>query len=162
MSWLPTKKRASAGTLRLKTPAVREKPVCFCYWERFPSSSSNLRPDSREHCAETRTDFIAVAIRANGPEDDLRHRGDSHHLVVVSQRPAHHFGVERDSVDHPVEAGRGEDLLPPGRLLHPERGGGRRGTANQKTVSLQWEELKQLFPPTSLTDYKLMGRLSME
>lgn len=118
--------------------------------------------------AETRTDFIAVAIGANGPEDDLRHRGDSHHLVVVSQRPAHHFGVERDSVDHPVEAGRGEDLLPPGRLLHPERGGGKktslnissRGTANQETVSLQWEELKQLF--SSLTDYKLTGRLSME
>lgn len=138
MSWLPTKKRASAGTLRLKTPAGREKPVCFCfcYWERFPSSS-NLRPDSREHCAETRTDFIAVAIRANGPEDDLRHRGDSHHLVVVSQRPAHHFGVERDSVDHPVEAGRGEDLLPPGRLLHPERGGGKKEAGEGQPIRRQ-------------------------
>lgn len=144
---------------------------CFLLLGAFPEQL--IKPTSRflgKLCAETRTDFIAVAVGANGPEDDLRHRGDSHHLVIVSQRPAHHFGVERDSVDHPVEAGRGEDLLPPGRLLHPERGGGkrislnisrRRGTANQKTISLQWEELKQLFSP-SPTDYKLTGRLSME
>lgn len=71
--------------------------------------------------AQTRTDFVSVAVRADGPQDDLRSRGYGHHLVVVSQRARHHLGVERDSVDHPVQTGGGEDLLPPGGLLHPVR-----------------------------------------
>lgn len=66
------------------------------------------------------TDFVPVAVGTNGPEDDLRHRGDGHHLVVVSKRPAQHLGVEGDSVDHVVEARRGEDLLPAVGFLHPD------------------------------------------
>ena len=69
---------------------------------------------------EKLTNLVSVAVGADGPQDDLRPRGDSHHLVVVSQRARHHLGVERDSVDHPIQTRRREDLLPPGRLLHPD------------------------------------------
>lgn len=73
------------------------------------------------------TDLISVAVRADGPEDDLCYRGNSHHFVIVSQRAAHHLGVERDSVDHPIQTRRGENLLPPGGFLHPD---GPRGDGN--------------------------------
>lgn len=68
---------------------------------------------------EARTDLIAVAVWTDGPQDDVGARGHGHHLVVVAQRASHHLGVERHSVDHPVEARGGEDLLPAGRLFHP-------------------------------------------
>lgn len=77
--------------------------------------------------SQPRTDFVSIAVWTDGPEDDLGHRGDGHHFVVVSQGAAHHSGVERHSVDHPVEARRGEDLLPARRLLHP---GGDTGPAD--------------------------------
>lgn len=68
---------------------------------------------------ESRTNLVAVAVRTDGPQDDVGPRGHGHHLVVVAQRAGHHLGVERHSVDDPVEARGGEDLLPAGRLLHP-------------------------------------------
>lgn len=69
---------------------------------------------------ENRTNFISIAVGTNGPQDDLSHWGNGHHLVIVSQWAGHHLGIERNSVDHPVQTRRSEDLLPPGGLLHPD------------------------------------------
>lgn len=48
------------------------------------------RPSSNFKCSKSdeasfATNFIPVAIRTDCPKNDLCHRGNSHHLIVVSQ-----------------------------------------------------------------------------
>lgn len=72
ISWLPTKKSASAGTFRLKTPEEKSQVRGNLRFKCFGQSSAP-------------TNFIPVASWTDGPKNDLCHRGNGHHLIIVSQ-----------------------------------------------------------------------------
>lgn len=142
MSWFPTKKRASTGTPRWKTPELGE----YNQKEAKETRSCQNPPGSSRWKGQEwfLTDLAAIAVGLQGPEDDLAARRHRHHLVVVTQSSTQHLGIEGHPFDHPVQAGTGEDLLPPRRLLHPgdkqEKMAGH-GAGLVDTASTRWGSL---------------------
>lgn len=65
------------------------------------------------------TYLISAASVLDAPEDDAALRGGGHHLVLVSMRAAHHFGIEGDAFNGTVEVRGRKHLLPSRRFLYP-------------------------------------------